>query len=362
MKAAAKILLERFKDISNDQKIEQLSVQSITEANREAVKLFVLEMITTLKNAGVITDYTPKFTLGSTRLWSDVLGDAVVLGPGETLQDFTSANKIKQSLGDLDVDLEFLVSPVRVLDVLTEAYPDKVVGRLCGGDEVNMLVNMGDYAVQVDLVNITPVSPLTYHQYSSLKDIAVGLRGAFRDVLSRSIVHGAPISTEHIQVLRSIEADKSNEINSICNAKPGETLEIVNRRYSLGHKSLKIVIDVKKRKCTGECIKTLYTIPYANLLGSDEEALLIHDNVNICIPIKHMNAIHNALGFSKPFALFHIVYMIEHMIFLPADERERIYERVTELVYKKLPTSTAGGQVSHEEASRFLSLLREAVI
>lgn len=352
IKAALSLTINKLQQSNS----RQLTPVRIDETNISDVRKAVKQVIWLLRSNKYISEYKPALTLGSTRCIADkIIEDTEVkLLPSETKEDLSRVLDIKNSYGDVDIDVEMLLDPRDIISYLESHAKDLYTGRLTGSKEINLAVRINSTdVVQIDLVDITGIFNDTMYflpnQVSSFKDLQLGLRGVVRDAVSRSICRTTPIpvNTQHV-VLHLLKHNVSS-LRVLCKASDADVINPLTKsiRYSLGHTALKLVVDVMKVKPNGNIVT--YNICIADLLDGTDTTVIGYDECIISAPVWDLSTVNSILGFTAEDTILHTCLMMNECFTMPSDRRQAIFTSVCDILSRKLPTSTRGGQLTNEE-------------
>ena len=283
---AAADLAQSMKSQSGSQteyrKISQQELPTIFETEIET-------LITGLKTFGIIpTDFQPSFNIGSTRLAAHIVGKPVELGKFETEDVINQAKHVKKYFGDIDVDI-VLDQDATLDDVMLalekmnrEKTHSKYKSKKAAG-EVNVAVVLDgtDDVIQIDLIDVSNNSEYkVFNQYSSINDIANGVKGFFQNILLSSVVSnlvlGQGLKTKAENNVPNTDVDKW-KTQGYRIEKP--------MRMLLGKNGLRVVQDMAHDEFNTKKVTILDTLfPDMDLnslsqviLGSSEATL---DNIN----------------------------------------------------------------------------------
>ena len=188
---AAFNMIDVLKDKNDNQNLKYARAQSNGKYLDEVRKLTDY-----LSKANLITDSEPTYALGSTRIFAIKTG---LMEPAyndfETPTVVDIALENKTSFGDIDLDVNF-TDGITVRDVQSYLNESDKYHACLTGSEANVAVTVedSDEVIQIDIMDISHARKSTeISQFSSMLDMANGLKGAVRDLLFRSIASTHPI-------------------------------------------------------------------------------------------------------------------------------------------------------------------------
>lgn len=301
----------------------------------------------------------PKYTLGSTRLAAYIMGKEVPMHAIEKPQVVQQAIQKKETYGDIDLDVELLPNKnikevgeyFKKLDPKTYAY------QMFRDKEINMGVRINDAEViQVDIVDVAGDRPSAeYSQFSSMKDMSLGLKGVMREVIVRSAARTADLRNRaKLDEFIANSQDVKDKLiylgtNKRTN-KQDSKVDIEGIRYSLGEEGLKVILRLRKINLkTGKVNKTPGRLNLHNIVANE-----LSNPVNY----HELDLIADILGFSNGNVLYHASEMVKEIQNFPVERKQEIWNSLMKMLQRKLPTTTAGGQITQEEANHAIEYIR----
>lgn len=329
-------------------------VTRVNEENLSEVSELIQKLINQLQIAGLIKNYPPCFNLGSTRLIGDKLGGWVYPDhPYETREVYNKALTKKKTFGDIDIDCIF-IKPIKDL----ANFFNSLSTCTCkiSGKEINTshLIS-NNQVIQLDFVNVEDNrSGIEFSQFSSFLDMNEGLKGLLRDVICRSTAKVTKIDQDTIDILQTYINRYFGMIKEGCSFRDGEEILYDRVRWSLTHSGLKLLVIFRKRS-KEKVLKTEYKIEATKLMrkmfDNDEE-------LETFIPFTDLDRIAQFLGFTEGSVLKHSVLMLKQIEGFDLDTRQAIWNEIVTVLNSKLPTETAGGQLSREEYDHHINYMK----
>ena len=314
----------------------------------------VQSLLTVLRANKFINAKEPSYVLGSSRLFAIKAGfRAPEPNEIETPDIINKALQSKKDFGDIDLDVHY-VQGVRATDIvkfLNSEFTGKYAAAAAGG-EANVAVVVGDSSqvIQIDIVDMAEKEDyFKFNQFSSFADIAVGIKGAVRDLLIRGITATTPIDSKKLENLTTLikNTERYDKVVDKHGEKGPVTFKI---RYTLGDSGLayKITWMVNgKAKSHSEG-----GIQYNQLqkFVTDGEA----SNVNY----SELEIIANILGFKTPEHMKHVVEMAKLISTFDQQRKQQIWDDITEKIKAKIPKPGKNvGQMSLDDAKSALNYL-----
>ena len=314
----------------------------------------VQSLLTVLRANKFINAKEPSYVLGSSRLFAIKAGiRAPEPNEIETPDIIDKALQSKKDFGDIDLDVHY-VQGVRATDIanfLNNEFTGKYAAAAAGG-EVNAAVVVGDSSqvIQIDIVDMAEKEDyFKFNQFSSFADIAVGIKGAVRDLLIRGITATTPIDSKKHENLTALIKNTERYKKVVDKYKPQGPVTF-KIRYTLGDSGLayKITWMVNgKAKSHSEG-----GIQYNQLqkFVTDGEA----SNVNY----SELQIIANILGFKTPEHTKHVVEMAKLISTFDQQRKQQIWDDITEKIKAKIPKPGKNvGQMSLDDAKSALNYL-----
>jgi hypothetical protein len=229
-------------------------------------------LLYSLAKAGLVnSERPPKFQFGSSRLAAySKYASEKLLFPGEDPEIASAAKSMKQKFGDLDIDVQFAqgIKTKDIASFITQKFPFiKALPKA----EAHLAVRYGNHVYQVDLINVQKEHESTelVFQFSSFKDLASEVKGAFQTELLKAVAAMRDSNVE-LQEMDKFSIDNPAHEFSIqykkfidCGYIPS------NLRYKVAKlaKGIQLVVDFKnpsfKRGKSLAC-------PLTNVLSYDD--------------------------------------------------------------------------------------------
>jgi len=317
----------------------------------------VQALLTLLRSNGYINAREPSFYLGSSRLFAIKAGiKAPEPNEIETEEIIQKALQTKKDFGDIDLDV-YLNNGVTLKDIqtfLANKFPNKYATDLTG-DEINTAVVVGNtnHVIQIDIVNIAGKEKyFSVSQFSSMADMAVGIKGVVRDLLFRAIAASTPITTAKTQELdNAVKNTEEYKSFAAKNAKAGEVSYKI--RYTLGGEGL----AYKIAWMVGDKVKNYSK---GGIKFDQLQRFVKGVDVN---PVEYedMETIAAILGFTNPEHMKHVVKMAELVSTFDQSRKQKIWNNLVKNISSKLPNLATGrtqGQISAPEAKSAFEYLK----
>jgi len=355
VKAAASSMLPKIQKVHGDNVI----VSRINyDTDLDMVKSKIKELYNILVKEQMIKDVHPTLCLGSTRLIAPELDGAFLPAPIETSEMYKKAQQLKDTYGDIDIDVEMLTSPKEVGECLKHAFPEgDIAYKLCGNTEVNVAVVFKQFdpirVLQFDFVDISKNRVgIIYNQYSSWLDMCNNLKGLVREIIATTVAKTHPVSDNLLTEVSNLLSTNKHFIYDTLKAKEEDQLILKEVRWSLGHEFLKLIAVYTKIK-NGKELKTpqllpLITLPQIETIS--HPPVVMYDN--------NMDYIAQAIGFSSGEVMFHSILMLQEIKAFNLNRKQLIWDGIIKALDRKRPTETAGGQMSNEEADKTIEILK----
>lgn len=317
----------------------------------------IKDLLALLRSNGYIDAKEPSYYLGSSRLFAIKAGIKVP-EPNEieTKEVIQKALETKKDFGDIDLDV-YLNDGVTLKDIqsfLVNKFPDKYAAAI-SGEEINTAVVVGNTSnvIQIDIVNITgKENYFGINQFSSMADMAIGIKGVFRDLLFKAIASTTPIAPAKTQELdNAVKNTEEYKSFAAKNEKAGKINYKI--RYTLGGEGLAYKIEWM----VGDKTKT-YT---KGGVKFDQLQRFIKGSGVEPIAYQDLETIAAILGFNDSSHMKHVVKMAELVSTFNQSRKQEIWNRLIEGISSKLPNPATGrtqGQISSDEAKKAFEYLK----
>jgi hypothetical protein len=316
----------------------------------------VQALLTLLRSNGYINAREPSFYLGSSRLFAIKAGiKAPEPNEIETEEIIQKALQTKKDFGDIDLDV-YLNNGVTLKDIqafLANKFPNKYATDLAG-DEINTAVVVGNtnHVIQIDIVNIAGKEKyFSVSQFSSMADMAVGIKGVVRDLLIRGIASTTSISPQKQQILNKL-VKSSLKYKEFEKKYEGKEIAF-DIRYTLGLDGLAYRINW----IVGDKVKSYSK---GGIKFDQLQRFVKGVDVN---PVEYedMETIAAILGFTNPEHMKHVVKMAELVSTFDQSRKQKIWNKLVKNISSKLPNLATGktqGQISVPEAKSAFEYLK----
>lgn len=325
----------------------------------ERINKHISMLLKALVRANMIEDVPPKLNLGSTRLIADKLGGFIDSTHYQVERPTTlkKALKKKKTFGDIDVDIILCdgASIKQITQFINEMSPSLVIAKQTGIESHICQWVMADMCIQIDLVDCTHNrEAIEYHHFCSFLDTSKGLKGLLREVLVNSVARiGLLPSNVLHEVVEKLQAN-GKLIEAVCKKKKGERIFFNTIRWSMTHEGIKLVAEFEKIKANGDPIQKPYKVIVADVFSDKNKK----EHLNIPVTSANMDRIAKCLGFQKGETLYHSILMLAEIKEFSLSQKQLIWFNIVDQMNRKLPTNTAGGQMSQQEYNEHIEFLK----
>ena len=197
------------------------------------------------------------------------------------------------------------------------------------------------------MMDLFTTEGIIYNQFSSYIDITNNLKGLVRGALATAVAKTQPVDNGLRN--KTLQTIKNNIelIEQTCTADISDKILLDTIRWSLGHEYLKLVAIYTKIK-NGKQLKTPYIVDLFQL-SQDED---------FRVPFSDMDRMARAIGLLKGEVLFHSMSMLPEIKQFDIIRKQATWNEFIKTILRKLPTNTAGGQMSMEEAQKALEIVK----
>jgi hypothetical protein len=317
----------------------------------------IQNLLSLLRKERYIDSREPSYYLGSSRLFAIKAGIAKpAFNEIETKEIIQKALQTKKDFGDIDLDV-YLNDGITMKDIatfLSNTYPQKYAAET-SGEEINtaVVVDNTNNVIQIDIISIAGKEEyFGVSQFASMADMAVGIKGAVRDLMIRAIAASTPISPVKTKFLDNA-IKNTEEYKTFLSKNAGKGKFSYDIRYTLGGDGLayKIlwIVDGKEKTYSKGGVKF------------DQLQRFVKGEEITPIAYEDINTLATILGFKKSEDMKHVVKMAELVSTFSESRKQLIWNTLVKNLKTKLPNLATGrtqGQMSIEDAKTALNYLK----
>ena len=313
------------------------------------------EIYTLLLSNGFIESKKPGYVLGSSRLFAIKAG---LVNPKydeiETKEIVQKALDTKSTFGDIDIDVHLKkgVSMAQIKNFLEGHDPAKYAGALTGGElNTAVVVNGTTDVIQIDIMDIS-TNPV-YHQmsqFSSMADMAHGIKGAVRDLVVRAIAKTHPLPAEQQKAITNML--KNTDAYKKFFEKWHASNPDLKVRYSFAAEGLLLRVDwLVDGKSKAYSSKGIKFDKLKNFIDSSDPGIQ---------PVTYGDDIlTDILGVDSMNQLSHVTTMMPIIEKYPRARKQQIWNELIKGIKTKVPTATRSqGQMSLSEAQQAVEFMK----